>query len=145
MDYKLKIDGITDLDTTKAALMGGCVKNIEIMTDTVEEYAKERFNEPLFRFKIVFEINADTKAVAKDMMKWSLQRGTNEVYRNVQLTVLDNGGNKIRMIKIPNMFCEDYIEIYEELNDKSQTKPHPYATLKLIQRGGETDKIANEV
>jgi len=138
MFYKLQISGISELDSTSTDGKNAAIQEIEIKSDTIDDYANARSTDVLLRVTVKFEINNETKDICKEIMQWSLQSGGSDVYKDVEITISDAEENQIRYFKIPKMFCDDYTEHFVPGNSQN------YAEIKLIQKGGNFGDVSNE-
>ena len=114
------------------------IENIKITTDTVEENTNDRSSNILYRVELKGTINWDTRETCKKFMDWSLASNKKDIYREVSISIYEDiNENPIRDFKIPNMFCEDYIENF------NCEKENIYFELKLIQKTGCLNDIEN--
>jgi len=142
MFYTFEVDGGIKIDSSSGAGENASIRKIILMSDTKDPHVSQRSNSVLFRVEIDVLINKDTKEVCKKLMKWALQDRGNDLYRKVDITIKDDNEEVLRYFSIPDMFCEDYKEVYLEDNDKQQDKC--VFNLKLIQKGGNFSEIENE-
>lgn len=143
MNYIIKIAGTSGIDTTKSGSMTDSVTYLQIKSDTVAEYARERNTAVLFRVELRFKINEDTKQFAKELFDWS--KDTGEVYRKFEVEIKENK-KLIRRIVIDKMFVEDYAETFSEVEQNTENKEKlsgAIATLKLIQKVGHIKDVSN--
>ena len=142
MSYSIKISGTSGIDTTKSDGFRDCVEYLQIMSDTIEEYARERTTAVLFKVELRFKINAETKKFARELFEWSKLIDSADIYRDFEVEIKDSSHALLRRVVIKSMFVEDYSETFNEIGN-SDGKAHFFATLKLIQKGGKLKDISN--
>lgn len=129
----------TTIDCAGNDKLSNAFRSISIKSDTPAKNVKDRATNILVKMKLEMMIDANTKDICRDLMEWSLSSKGEDVHRTVTLKV-SNNQNIIRTYKIPNMFVEDYKELYSMETDDESTDNGIFF-LKLIQLAGETGNI----
>lgn len=140
MEYNITISG-TECDDIqfKSEEENNTFKTLKFWIDTVEENANNRSSNIRNKVELRMEINEKTSARCRQLMDWSLLTQGEDVYRTVQIEVLNNTG-VIRSFRLEEMFVDDYLEIYgEDANSDAGL-----FVLQLIQKAGKRERFRQD-
>ena len=144
MFYYIKVVGKSgkeiELNGKNDGPMKDFFKRVSVKIDTVEDNVQKKATNVLNRVEIELDINEETNNICKDFMDWSLSDSGDDVYRTVQIDIMDTS-KVIRSFDLGLMFVEDCFEEYLKKDNKDEGT----FTIKLIQQANKQKEFKHDV
>lgn len=141
LEYNITIVG-KECDSIKfeAQSEDNTFHSLRFWIDTVEENSNNRSSNVRNKVELRMKIDQNTSQQCKQLMDWSLLAQSVDVYRTVQIEIIENT-DVIRSFRLEEMFVDDYIELY---GSDTASEADAAFTLKLIQKAGKRERFQQD-